>query len=106
MYVPSFLALQPVTIKLTDGTDMNGAERISMILNVKARVQTTNTFTYTAKGQKVALKAKVFVFDMLQHFKSDTCGKCTIDGKEYAINAVNIHKNPDNSVNHVKLELI
>lgn len=106
MYVPSFLAKQDVTIKITDGTDMNGVENVTNEINVEARVQTTNTFTYTVKGQKVALQAKVFLFNKLEIFNCNVTGKCIINVNEFAINRIRILYNPDGTKNHVVLELI
>lgn len=103
--VPKFLATKQAHIKFFDGTDENGAEEIQSEVDVSCRLQSYDGTTYTKDGQKVSLKAKVFVFEKLESFPEEVTGKCTVDCSDYNIATASRKLNPDGTVNHIVLEL-
>lgn len=102
----SFLTKEEVKIEVSDGTDENGALDIKKSFEVKARFEQSNSVIYTKEGTKVSLRGKLFIFEKLDEFPDDMSGFCTIDETKYDIVHASKKRNPDNSVNHVVLELI
>ena len=104
--VPKYLALANAHVQISNGTDENGALKVENEFDVGCRLQQSNSVTYTKEGTKVTLKAKLFVFEKFDNFPDDTSGFCTVDGVKYDIVNSSKKRNPDNSVNHIVLELV
>ena len=103
---PKFLANSNVKIQVVDGTDENGAQNITNEIDVGARLQQSNSIVYTKEGKKVSLKAKLFIFEKLDEIPDDVSGFCIVNDNKYDIANLSKKMNPDNSVNHIVLELV
>ena len=104
--VPKFLATASADVQIADGTDENGALNIVKEIDVKARLEQSNAVVYTKEGTKVTLRAKLFIFEKLDEIPDDALGHCTVEGIKYDIVKTSKKRNPDNSVNHIVLELV
>lgn len=104
--VPKFLANADAIVQIADGTDENGALNIVNNVDVKARLEQTNSVVYTKEGAKVTLRAKLFIFEKLDEIPDDALGFCTVGSVKYDIVNTSKKRNPDNSVHHIVLELI
>ena len=104
--VPKFLATASADVQIADGTDENGALNIVKKVHVKARLEQSNAVVYTKEGTKVTLRAKLFIFENLDEIPDNALGFCTVEGIKYDIVKTSKKRNPDNSVNHIVLELV
>ena len=105
--VPKFLATASANIQIANGTDENGALNIvSSVDDVGCRLEQSDEVVYTRDGTKVTLRAKLFIFDKFEEIPDDAHGLCTVGGNKYDIANTSKKRNPDNSVNHIVLELI
>ena len=104
--VPKFLATASADVQIADGTDENGALNIVKKVDVKARLEQSNAVVYTKEGTKVTLRAKLFIFENLDEISDNALGFCTVEGIKYDIVKTSKKRNPDNSVNHIVLELV
>ena len=104
--VPKFLATASAVVQIADGTDENGALNIVKKVDVKARLEQSNAVVYTKEGTKVTLRAKLLIFENLDEIPDNASGFCTVEGIKYDIVKTSKKRNPDNSVNHIVLELV
>ena len=104
--VPKFLATASADVQIADGTDENGALNIVKKVGVKARLEQSNAVVYTKEGTKVTLRAKLFIFENLDEIPDNASGFCTVEGIKYDIVKTSKKRTPDNSVNHIVLELV
>lgn len=104
--VPNFLATASADVQIANGTDENGALNIVKKVDVKARLEQSNSVVYTKEGTKVTLRAKLFIFEKFDEIPDDTSGFCIVNEIKYDIVNVSKKRNPDNSVHHIVLELI
>ena len=104
--VPKFLATTESIIQFSDGTDENGDLKIIEEVNVKCRFEKSNSVAYTKEGVKVALQAKVYIFEKFDKFPDEVSGLCTAQNCTYDICTAKRLFNPDGSIHHIVLELI
>lgn len=104
--IPKFLATASAELEIADGTDENGLLNIVDRVNVKARLEQSNSVVYISEGKKVTLRAKLFVFEKFERIPDDAQGFCIVDGKQYDIANTSKKRSPDNSIHHIVLELV
>lgn len=100
------LATGSAFIQIADGTDENGALNIISEFEVPCRNEQSNSVVYTKEGMKITLRAKLIIFERFEDIPDDAHGFCTVNGVKYDIFNTSKKRNPDNSVNHIVLELI
>ena len=104
--VPKYLATASAIVQIADGTDENGALNIVKEIDVKARLEQSNSVVYTKEGTKVTLRAKLFIFEKFDEIPDDALGFCIVNEIKYDIVNASKKRNPDNSVHHIVLELV
>lgn len=104
--VPQSQCVTPITLHLTDGIDENGAPNIVALIETTCSYNGKGGFSMDAQRQLVRYSsAAIFCGDIAPELAHLT-GWVEVFGLQLTIHTDDRARNPDGTVNYVRLELI
>lgn len=106
LYYPHWLDVTPAIIKITNGINSDGTDKVEKTISVKGRFNHKTIFTVDSEGRRIALEGKFYIGKDILPNGGKIAGVVVIDEKKYRIYQAKRPRNPDGTICFTKLELI
>lgn len=103
---PKFLDNISITVKLTNGLDVNGAPSITLTVSTKGTFNEGTLKRIDAEGKGTELSGKVIINGDIAPSIKSLEGYVDVNSREYIIHKGIRTRNPDGSIHHTELELV